>query len=753
MATFHITSAGSVLTTANNDSAFESDTANADMLTVDEGAFLIATGVAATGAFLANTGTWTVLVNGSIFSGQQVGLTLDGAANVTIGANGEIGGQLGGIQTTSTATTITNLGVIAGTSDDVGNPGSGISLFGGGVYTIINRGNIGGLAWAIRDAASADGTIKNFGLLDGSVSLGGGTDTLINSGHIAGLVQAGGTANLTNSGTIDLNVFFSNGNDTINNSGMIGGNVVLAAGTNTLTNSGWIGSGVGDAISSGAGNDTINNSGTIDGDIDLGAGNNKVTNDNLITGRVGFFGTGAGAINSLANSGTIGTNVFFGDGTNTLSNSGAISGFVSGDAGIQKISNAGTIGDVDLGNENDSLVNSGIVAGYVDLGSANDTLKNPGRIVGDIDMGLGNDMVTNSKVIEGELRLGDGTNTVNNSGTIANDVQGGSNIDTIINWGTIGGGIQTSDGDDVFTNFKVVGGVLTNGTVSGIIDLGAGSDSFNGGSKAEELQDNDGGDTANFRGGSDTYTATYVPVGARADGNDLLDGGTGIDTYEASASGTGVLINLGAADQDLSAVFAGAAAVLANTAQGDEVAGAGLTDSIFNFENANGGSAGDTIYGSNAINRIDGGDGNDFVFGFGGNDVLLGGAADDVLAGGPGKDLLTGGTGTDTFAFLAIGDSGATATTRDVIADFEDGTDVISFSEIDANTTVAGNDAFDFIGTNVEFSGVAGELRAYWTASGQIIEGDINGDATADFSIKVTDANHHITLGDADFLL
>ena len=59
--------------------------------------------------------------------------------------------------------------------------------------------------------------------------------------------------------------------------------------------------------------------------------------------------------------------------------------------------------------------------------------------------------------------------------------------------------------------------------------------------------------------------------------------------------------------------------------------------------------------------------------------------------------------------------------------------------------------------TNVLFSGVAGQLRSYWTASGHIIEGDVNGDAKADFSIELIDPTHAITLtgvgAGADFLL
>jgi hypothetical protein len=60
-----------------------------------------------------------------------------------------------------------------------------------------------------------------------------------------------------------------------------------------------------------------------------------------------------------------------------------------------------------------------------------------------------------------------------------------------------------------------------------------------------------------------------------------------------------------------------------------------------------------------------------------------------------------------------------------------------------------------FVGTNVPtgFSGNPGELHAYWTATGQIVEGDVNGDKKADFSIELQDPLHAITLTSADFIL
>ncbi len=141
------------------------------------------------------------------------------------------------------------------------------------------------------------------------------------------------------------------------------------------------------------------------------------------------------------------------------------------------------------------------------------------------------------------------------------------------------------------------------------------------------------------------------------------------------------------------------------------------------------------------------------MFGFGGNDTIDGGAGQDFIVGGAGKDILTGGANADRFWYFATTDSGVTAATRDVIKDFDASLDFIDLSQIDADTTLATDQDFSFIGTNVNWGGIAGELRAYWTATGQIIEGDVNGDSKADFSIEILDATHAITLDAGDFAL
>ena len=157
---------------------------------------------------------------------------------------------------------------------------------------------------------------------------------------------------------------------------------------------------------------------------------------------------------------------------------------------------------------------------------------------------------------------------------------------------------------------------------------------------------------------------------------------------------------------------------------------------------------------------MQGGTGEDSLSGGAGNDRLFGDGDNDTLIGGAGKDELTGGgfngsgdLSVDTFVFTAVTDSGVTNATRDTILDFEDGVDKIDLSAIDANTTILGDDAFSAsIGTNVNFGG-AGELRAVAVASGWIIEGNVNGDTNADFSILVADADHSIVWDGTDFLL
>ncbi|HEY3049928.1 MAG TPA: M10 family metallopeptidase C-terminal domain-containing protein, partial [Polaromonas sp.] len=143
-----------------------------------------------------------------------------------------------------------------------------------------------------------------------------------------------------------------------------------------------------------------------------------------------------------------------------------------------------------------------------------------------------------------------------------------------------------------------------------------------------------------------------------------------------------------------------------------------------------------------------GNDLNNFIAGGAGADTLNGGGGIDSLIGGAGADSLTGGIGADTFVLTALGDSGVGAL-RDIITDFISGTDRIDFSGIDANTLVAGNQAFTMLGT-AAFFGVAGQLRYDVVGADTVMQGDVNGDGVADFELQLTGIQSFVP---ADLLL
>lgn len=127
------------------------------------------------------------------------------------------------------------------------------------------------------------------------------------------------------------------------------------------------------------------------------------------------------------------------------------------------------------------------------------------------------------------------------------------------------------------------------------------------------------------------------------------------------------------------------------------------------IENAIGGSARDYLVGNQVSNKLTGNGGNDVLNGLGGGDWLMGNA------------------GADEFRFF---DNPG----HDTLADFLTGTDKIHLTEMDANTGLAGNQNYTFIGA-AAFGGVAGQLRSYTDGTGNHVAGDVNGDGTADFVI------------------
>jgi Ca2+-binding RTX toxin-like protein len=119
------------------------------------------------------------------------------------------------------------------------------------------------------------------------------------------------------------------------------------------------------------------------------------------------------------------------------------------------------------------------------------------------------------------------------------------------------------------------------------------------------------------------------------------------------------------------------------------------------------------------------------------NNLVIGNDGNNIIDGGPdGIDTLTGGAGADTFVFIerALGDTVATA---DVITDFRrTQSDRIDLSKIDADSTVSGNQAFDYLGTGA-FTGEAGQLHLETIGGNRYLTGDLDGDGAADFYIHL----------------
>ncbi|BAY78042.1 hemolysin-type calcium-binding region [Nostoc linckia NIES-25] len=142
----------------------------------------------------------------------------------------------------------------------------------------------------------------------------------------------------------------------------------------------------------------------------------------------------------------------------------------------------------------------------------------------------------------------------------------------------------------------------------------------------------------------------------------------------------------------------------------------------------------DTFDGVGGNDILAGRDGTDSLYGCGGNDTLYGYGGNDELIGGPGTDNLTGGAGNDAFQYFSVSDS-KLGLSRDIIKDFVGNGnllgDTIDLSNIDANTTIGGDQAFTYIGSRAFTA--AGQIRY----SGGILQGNTDSNLAANFEIKL----------------
>ncbi|WP_373505136.1 hypothetical protein [Aestuariivirga sp.] len=392
--------------------------------------------------------------------------------------------------------------------------------------------------------------------------------------------------------------------------------------------------------------------------------------------------------------------------------------------------------------DNMSLVNYGFIANYnqsdfgqavfLEYGVQNATIRNYGEIVSQRN-GVGTVSTTGvsdtvlfenyGSVTSAGLAFkdADAATAVLNTGTISGHMELGGGADQLVNSGLIQGGVNLGLDADTLDS--------TDGTITGRLDGNGGDDQLNGGTKTDRMMGGGGDDTIDLGSGGDFYIAgndEEVP----SDGNDDLDGGDGIDTYDARGIASAVTVRLHE-----------------QRAVGSDIG----HDVVLFFENVIGGSGNDRLVGDAGRNALRGNDGADTLNGLEGDDRIVGGTGTDTIVGNLGRDVMTGGSDADVFDFNSTADSAADESSRDLITDFETRIDDIDLFNIDANSTLGGNQAFTFIRA-ADFTNVAGQLRFanFGGSDYTVVEGDVNGDGMADFSIGLLGT---IALVARDFVL
>jgi len=346
---------------------------------------------------------------------------------------------------------------------------------------------------------------------------------------------------------------------------------------------------------------------------------------------------------------------------------------------------------------------------------------------------------------------------------------------------------ETAAGSNIFqvAENKTLNGTAANDTLIG----GNGNDTLNGGRGNDSLAGAASSDTLNGGDGADTLDGGL--------GTDMLTGGAGNDVFkynalaeidngaywESSALNGDTISDFAVGDKiNFSAItgltFAGMgkffsgvvnqvqiiddswnrtllqidtngdwnadySLILPDNLTIEETAPGSLIFQIAVDKVLNGGSGNDTVKGGNGNDKLKGWAGNDSLTGGYGADTLGGGDGADTLVGGLGIDTLTGGAGNDVFKYNSVAEFGSRYY-GDTITDLSVG-DKIDLSAIDANSLLAGDQAFSFIGNN-GFSVFGGELN-YWYG---VLSGDVNGDQFADFAITLSG---NFVPGASDFIL
>ena len=457
------------------------------------------------------------------------------------------------------------------------------------------------------------------------------------------------------------------------------------------------------------GNAPINIHDAADGNGIVGnSGNNRIT----VTGGVDAVDGGLG-VDRLIVDYRLATGAVTGDSTSNFSEAGG--------GGRSVTVTDGTI-------ENFTVL-TGSGADTITTGSGNDIIRT-GQGASTVSAGQGANIIIGGgdadtiTALDGGnfINAGNGANTITSGGGV-DIIRSGHGADTIVSgggndWITLRGGADTADAgagnDHLIIDYSamttdvtggITGGNLGTGYVGHIADLAGSSIDFVG-SENFRITTGSGNDNIRTGGGADVLNGGV--------GNDLLKSGAGNDRVYGASGG------------DLQAVVTEMIACSAERATtvfwGSDVGGGDGHDRLF------GGTGNDSVFGSSGRDLLGGGDGNDRLFGGGGNDQLIGGNGADVLWGGAGADLFI-------FQDVSESPSGPAEHHHHAVMDFSSAQgDQIALGQIDADTTLAGNQAFTFVGSQ-GFTGAAGQLRFASMAGNGFLSGDVDGDGNAEITI------------------
>jgi Ca2+-binding RTX toxin-like protein len=451
------------------------------------------------------------------------------------------------------------------------------------------------------------------------------------------------------------------------------------------------------------------------------------------------------------------------DGNDTI-NGGASNDTLYGQSGNDNLT-GGAGSDVlhgGIGAGND-LLNGGLGADIMIGGAGNDNyvVDNAGDVVTEL-FAQGTDLIqttlnsyslgSSGANVEGLTFTGAG-NFIGTGNSLNNAITGGTGNDTLSGEGgndNLNGGVGSDlavfSGTVGDHGFALSGGVnlSVSDTRAGAPDgtdvlIGFNNEGIKFGAQTLTLiyGDNAGNAALTGTGGDDLLLGL--------NGNDRLTGGSGNDVL-VGGSGTDTAVFTGSvANYGFSVDAAGFVVVT-------DGVGADGTDTLIDVEAAQ--FAGEVFtfrVGSNAGETIAGSGGADLMLGLGGTDHLV---------SSNGADVMVGGSGADEFAFTST----ATAN-NDIILDFTPGQDLINLSSIDANTTLGGSSPaaqqFSFIGTsafsdsNPSSTLAQGQIRYELVDTDVVvgvdsilIQGNVNDNLAADFSILLKNYTGALTAGD-----